>query len=102
MKAKSETQEWHPVQYGDGWVIQDSPMYSGKNVLYADEVGEEQAEANANLCACAPILRDALKKLTLMAETSGGTSGSDAGLMKSIDEAKAILHLTAHQFDKTK
>lgn len=36
-------------------------------------------------------LLEALKKLTMMARTSGGTAGPDAGLMQACEEAEAAI-----------
>lgn len=97
MKQEQETDTrtcpkyWHAVQYANNWWIQDSPMYNGKNIMDADEVGEEQAKTNAELCANAPLLRDALKRLVVMAKTTGGTAGPDSGLMRAIELAEVVL-----------
>jgi len=49
------------------------------------------AGANARLIAAAPDLLEALRILTMMAETSGGTSGPDAELMAACDQANRAI-----------
>lgn len=51
----------------------------------------EEREANARLIAAAPELLDALKKLTMMARTSGGTAGPDTELMAACEHAESII-----------
>ena len=43
-----------------------------------------------------PALREALRKLTFAARTSGGTAGPDAALMAACDEAEAALASLPH------
>jgi hypothetical protein len=41
----------HPVAYCNFWTIQSGPYYGDKDILNAEDVGEEEAEKNANLIA---------------------------------------------------
>lgn len=50
--------KWYAVQYANYWNIQDGPDYTDICVTDIEQVGEEQAEYNARLCASAPELRD--------------------------------------------
>ncbi|MCB0541864.1 MAG: hypothetical protein KDC70_00015 [Saprospiraceae bacterium] len=51
----------------------------------------ENWENNRRLIEAAPEILGALKKLTMMARTSGGTAGPDAGLMEACAEAEAAI-----------
>jgi hypothetical protein len=48
-------------------------------------------EATAKRCAACQDMGDALKKLSFMAQTSGGTAGRDEDLVKAIEQASAAL-----------
>ncbi|MCW3466545.1 hypothetical protein [Chitinophaga nivalis] len=60
---KFTPEPWYPVDYGLFIAIKDLPFYdAGNDLLNAEEVGQEQAENNAKLCAEAPNLLDALSE----------------------------------------
>lgn len=54
---------WHAVEYCGTWNIQDQPDYLGKNLLDADDVGENTAAHHAKLAARAPSLLSELEHL---------------------------------------
>lgn len=43
--------KYHAVEYSGYWYIQESPFYGEKNLLDAEDVGEEEAEKNAKQIA---------------------------------------------------
>lgn len=61
---------------------------------------DETGLANARLIAAAPELLEALKKLTMMARTSGGTAGPDAGLMEACAEAESAIAKATGETEK--
>ena len=48
---QNKEQKWYPNQHDEVWSIYDE---KGKDQLWINAVGEEQAEKNAMLCASAP------------------------------------------------
>lgn len=62
MEQNKET-KWYPVEYSGFWQIQDCEEYFGKDMLDADDVGEEQARENAILCSQAPEWKEAAKEM---------------------------------------
>lgn len=69
--------EWHAVNYGGYWNIQDSEYYGESNLLDAEKVGEDIAEQNAKLAVASPILLEALQQLLHLhlCEQEGLSSG---------------------------
>ena len=56
--------KWHAVQYAGFYAIQDKPYYSDcTNLFDAEYVGIDQAKANAELAAEAPVLLAKVKLL---------------------------------------
>jgi hypothetical protein len=54
---------WYAVEYGGFCNIQDESGYSESNILDAEIVGNDVAEANAKIAAASPELLKALKDL---------------------------------------
>ncbi len=56
------------VQYANYWAIQDGPFYEDNEILDAEQVGEEQAEANAQFivkaCNSYDSILDIIKRHT--------------------------------------
>lgn len=59
--AKHSAGQWYPTQFANMWDLKDGPFYNAKSLLDCHDVGEEKAEANANLMAAAPVMLLALE-----------------------------------------
>lgn len=60
---------WYAIEFAGFWNILDQPYYEGAQLLNAEEVGPEQAQANAELAALAPdLLAENQRLKELMAE----------------------------------
>lgn len=68
-------------------IREQPPFTRGFTHTVAIVIGKE----NARLIAAAPMLRDALKRLTVAARTSGGVSGRDDEFCAVCDYAEAAL-----------
>jgi hypothetical protein len=93
---------WFPINYAGFWIIQSGKYYGDVDVLDAEKVGAETAEANAKLVASAPELRAELTHLqSQQAEgmrwipISEGLPPLDPG-----DDASIYVLVTAGQFTK--
>lgn len=62
-------QKWYTEKHYYGWTIENNLL----NVLDPLQVGEEQAEENAKLCASAPELLELLKDMQLWLESYSTT-----------------------------
>lgn len=59
-RFKGTKGEFHAVNYAGAYLIQIGQMYEDLDVLNENEVGEEEAKANAQLISTAPELLEAL------------------------------------------
>lgn len=66
MKQNKE-QKWYPTKYNSTWCIED---IESRDVLDIEQVGKEQAEYNAKLCASAPELLKIAHELYIALENS--------------------------------
>jgi hypothetical protein len=62
METKTTPPPWYAVEYAGDWVLQSVDMYGPDDLLSAENVGKELAEANAKLAASAPILKLLVEK----------------------------------------
>lgn len=89
-----ENKKWYPVNYAGFWTIQSDGYYGDETVLDSADVGEEQAEENAKLCASAPIMKQLLDDMQKLLEQSLNYIPIDEekkSNMKIIDDIENIL-----------
>ena len=84
---------WYPIQFAGWWTILNSDFYDGLNLLNADDVGEKEAEANAQLAAQAPILLELGRKLLQQIEMNDYSEPDGHHLKnnKAVHDLKAII-----------
>lgn len=71
MKQNKE-QKWYPAEYNSTWCIED---IESRDVLDIEQVGKEQAERNARLCASAPQMKELLLSMYLWMDMYAETRG---------------------------
>ena len=62
-EEKTTPGPWFPINYAGFWMIQSGKYYGDVDVMDAEKVGAETAEANARLAAAAPDLKAELTRL---------------------------------------
>jgi len=77
------------------WVVEEGQcglVVTDSEGIFVAGIGHRQNEEEvAHLIAAAPQMLEALRKLTFMARTSGGTPGPDAGLMDACQQAEWVI-----------
>lgn len=60
---KGTPSPWHAVEYAGQWNLNDGPYYEAKNVMSADDVTYQVAEANSFMASAAPEAIDFIADL---------------------------------------
>lgn len=90
----------HAIEVSGYWIMADEPYYEANNLLDAECVGSETAEANAKLYAASPDLLESLQlAVQHLEETDFDVSGTPEWMMEKFKAAirKASNYLTNNQ-----
>lgn len=88
---KGTDKEWFAVNFGGYINIQDGPLYEDNNILDQDKVGDDIAEANAQLIIHAlPMLRELIKEVDILESMGLGDTDRCIRKKKLIKSATTI------------